>query len=130
MIEERRQVAELLPSGQWIPRAQWSRFFEHVSQEHRGERVTFELARLEADGSPVVTCQAFRSIAADDQYGLSHITIVLSNAVGNATMHTVAKAANVRFTDACGSVPAALTISTTHGTVAALRFSQTAFPGQ
>ncbi len=130
MLQQQAEAVEPLQTGQGIPRAQWPRFFEHLSQEHRGEQATFELTHAESRDPVVATYQRFRMIAADEDYGVDRITIVLENASGNATMHTLAKATHVRFADAWRSAGATLTVSTMSGTVAALYFAHAPSPGR
>jgi hypothetical protein len=126
-MQQQTVAVETLSTGQGIPRAQWARFLEHLSQEHRGERATLELRSPDSGDPVVVHYRRFRMIAADEDYGLDRITIVMENPSGNAMMHTISKATQVQFADKLRST---LTIATMSGTVAVLRFSQQETPGQ
>ena len=123
------EAVQCLATGQEIPRAQWSRFFEHLSREYGGEQTTLELANPES-GDVVATCQRFRSIAADEDIIQNRIAIVLENASGDLTMHRLSKATHVRFADAMRSRLATLTMATVSGDVAVLHFDHAPSPGQ
>lgn len=98
--------------------------FQHISQEHRGEEATLELSHAEPGKPVIAACQRFRMIVADEDYGLDRVTIVMEGASGNAILHTLTKAAQVRFADAMRSAHSTLSIATVSGTAAVLRFRQ------
>jgi hypothetical protein len=124
------ETVQPLATGQGIPRAQWPRFFEHISREYGGEQTTLELATPESGGAVVPSYQRFRSIAADEDYVQNRIAIVLENASGDPTMHTLSKATQVRLADALRSPLVTLTMATMSGTVAVLHFAHAPSPNQ
>ncbi len=130
MVQQHAGAVQPLAAGQGIPRAQWPRFFEHISREYGGEQATLELADMESGDSVLATYPRFRSIAADEDYNQNRIAIVLENASGDPTMHTLSKATQVRFADALRSTLATLTMATMSGTVAVLHFAHPPSPGQ
>ena len=130
MLQEPAEAVDPLPIGQGIPRAQWSRFLEHISREHQGEQAMLELAKPQSGDPVAATRQRFRSIAVDGNYIDNRIAIVLECASGMTTTHTLSNAAQVRSADASRSALSTLSIATVSGTVAVLRFREPATPDQ
>ena len=130
MMQQQTVAVETLSTGQGIPRAQWARFLEHISQEHRGEHATLELRNSDSSDHVIVYYRRFRMIAVDEDHGLDRITIVMENPSGNAMMHTISKASWMQFSDALQSQLPTLSIATVSGVVAVLRFSQLETPAQ